>query len=218
MKKLLLALLATAALAAPAASQQFGAGFVCVGPLSKEEVNHVRMSREGCDWMVSFAPESDGWLWADGWITAQSAYVWPVGTGEGEQHWMGRYQHELPSSYDYRNTVILACANGGPRLGRGHGWIGTGLGLCMFTGTGNLGAPMLAPSIPVRLNGTLDIGGLTVGIRPQVDFLIPMERGTTVFQEWGSCERGTIGTTCEFKETGNKWRPIISVLITVSGV
>lgn len=195
----------------------YGAGQVCVGPLSKEEVNYVRMSREGCDWAISVSPDSRGWMWADGWITAQTAYVWERGTGDGSQHALGEYQHEVGPSYQNNGTIILACASGGPRLGRGNGWLGTGIGLCMFTGTDGLGAPMLAPSIPIRAQGSIELGGLTFGLRPHVDLLIPMKRGTTVFQEWAYCERGTIGAGngCNFKETGNDWRAIVAVYLTV---
>jgi hypothetical protein len=213
MKRIIAAIALTFALAAPSEGQ-YGAGVVCVGPLAKEEQNHVRMSREGCDGAITIALADRSWLWADGWITAQEAYVWARGTGEPEQHWMGRYQHELPSEYEHRGTIILACASAGPRLGRGHGWVGVGGGLCLFTGTGNLGAPMFAPTLTARAQGSVTIGGLELGIRPHLDALIPQKRGTTVFQEWAYCERGTIGNGCDFKETGHDWRVILGLYLT----
>lgn len=192
------------------AEAQYGAGVVCVGPLAKEEVNHVRLSREGCDGAIAVSIVDRGWLWADGWITAQTMYVWERGTGDGS-----RYSHELPSTYQNRGTVFLACANAGPRLGRGNGWLGVGAGLCLFTGTDGLGAPMFAPALAARAQGSVDVGGLTFGVRPHVDALVPLKRGTTVFQEAAYCEVDTIGNGCPFKETGNDWRFILGIYLTV---
>lgn len=212
MKKLLFAL-ALLAFAVPAEAQ-YGAGMVCVGPLAPEPVNHVRMSREGCDWAVTITLAEDGWAWADGWITAQEVNVWPVGTGDGSQGILGHYQHEI-GAHHHKGTVIMAVASGGVRVGRGNGWIGTGLGLAAFTGTGALGAPFFTPTIPIRAQGSFEAGGLHWGLRPTVDIMIPFDHNRTVFQEWANCALGTVGRGCVLQHEEQEWEAIIALYITV---
>lgn len=207
------ATLAVALCARPAFAQTFGAGMICWGPLSQEPVNHVRLSREGCEISVSIGVTNGDWAWGDGVLAAAHAFVWPVGYGAGAEGWMGHYQHELQGHVD-KGLVIWACASGGPRLGRGGAWIGAGLGLCSASGTGSLGAPMLTPTIPIRAQVSVPVGGLRLGLRPAVDLFIPRHHGFTVFQEWARCPIGTVGKGCSFHEDAD-WRATIMLHITI---